>query len=61
MFKNFNPNEIFVPTLTLFLIALVATLLLALVNGVTADRIAASKAAAEAEARQSVFPDAKNF
>ena len=61
MSKKFNPKEILVPTLTLFLIALVATLLLALVNGVTADRIAASKAAAEAEARQTVFPDAKNF
>ena len=61
MSKKFNPKEILVPTLTLFLIALVAKLLLAMVNNVTADRIAASKAAAEAEARQSVFPDAKNF
>lgn len=61
MNKKFEPKEILVPTLTLFIIALVATLLLAMVNSVTADRIAAAKAAAEAEARQTVFPDAKNF
>lgn len=61
MNKKFSPKEVLVPTLTLFIIALVATLLLAMVNGVTADRIAAGKAAAEAEARQTVFPDAKNF
>lgn len=61
MSKKFTPKEILVPTITLFLIAMVATLLLAMVNGVTADRIAAGKAAAEAEARQTVFPDAKNF
>lgn len=61
MNKKFTPKEVLVPTLTLFLIALVATLLLAMVNSVTADRIAAAQAAAEAEARQTVFPDAKNF
>ena len=61
MSKKFSPKEILVPTITLFVIALMATLLLAMVNNVTADRIAAAQAAAEAEARQSVFPDAKNF
>lgn len=59
--KKFSAKEILVPTLTLFLIALVATFLLSLVNSVTADRIAAETAASEAEARQTVFPDAKNF
>ena len=58
MNKKFSPKEVLVPTLTLFIIALVATLLLAMVNSVTADRIAAAKAAAEAEARQTVFTDA---
>ena len=61
MSKKFSPKEILVPTFTLFLIALCATLLLSLVNNVTADRIAAATAASEAEARQTVFPEAKNF
>ena len=61
MNKKFTPKEILVPTITLFLIALMATLLLSLVNSVTADRIAAATAAAEAEARQTVFSDADNF
>ncbi len=61
MSKKFTPKEILVPTFTLFAIAMVATLLLSLVNGFTADRIAAQTAAAEAEARQTVFPKAENF
>lgn len=61
MSKKFSPKEILVPTLTLFVIAMAATLLLSLVNNVTADRIAAATAASEAEARQTVFPDATNF
>ena len=61
MSKKFSAKEILVPTLTLFLIALCATLFLALVNNMTADRIAAATAAAEAEARQSVFAEADNF
>ena len=48
MNKKFSPKEVLVPTLTLFIIALVATLLLAMVNSVTADRIAAAKAAGRA-------------
>lgn len=61
MSKKFSAKEILVPTVSLFIIALVATLLLSVVNNVTADRIAAATAASEAEARQSVFPDAANF
>lgn len=61
MNTKFSAKEILVPTVSLFIIALVATLLLSVVNGVTADRIAAATAAAEAEARQTVFPDAENF
>ncbi|MBO4382779.1 MAG: FMN-binding protein [Clostridia bacterium] len=61
MNKKFSPKDILVPTISLFVIAMCATFLLALVNNVTADRIAAATAAAEAEARQTVFPDAANF
>ena len=35
MNKKFSPKEVLVPTLTLFIIALVATLLLAMVNSVS--------------------------
>lgn len=59
--KKGNVKEILLPTLVLFLIALISTLLLGLVNNVTKDRIAAEQAASEAEARESVFTQAANF
>lgn len=59
--KKSNAKEILIPTLVLFLIALISTLLLGLVNNVTKDRIAAEQAASEAEARESVFTQAANF
>lgn len=61
MSKKITAKDILVPSGSLFIIALVATLLLALVNGLTADKIAAQTAAAEAEARQAVFAEADNF
>lgn len=61
MTKKFDKKEILIPTISLFIIALVATLLLSLVNGLTAGKIAEANAAAEAAARQTVFPEAKNF
>ena len=61
MAKKFSKKEILVPTISLFIIALVATLLLSVVNGLTAGKIAESNAAAEAAARQTVFPEAKKF
>lgn len=59
--KKSSAKEILIPTLVLFLIALISTLLLGLVNNVTKDRIAAEQAASEAEARESVFTQAANF
>ncbi len=56
-----NPKDIMVPAVSLFIISLVATLLLAVVNGITVDKIAAAAAAAEAEARQAVMADAADF
>lgn len=59
--KYSKKKEILIPTLSLFLIALISTFLLAIVNNLTADKIAAATAASEEEARQSVFADADNF
>lgn len=59
--KKGSAKEILVPTIVLFLIALISTLLLGLVNNVTKDRIAAEQAASDAEARESVFTQAANF
>ena len=61
MKQKFDKKEILVPTVSLFIIALVATLLLSIVNGLTAGKIAAAQAQAETEARQSVFPESKSF
>lgn len=59
--KKMNPKDILVPALALFLIALVATGLLAGVNMITVDKIAAQAAATAAADRQSVMEDATNF
>ena len=59
--KTSISKEILIPTLVLFLIALISTLLLGLVNNVTKDRIAAEQAATEAAARKSVFTQAADF
>lgn len=61
MNKKFSAKEVLIPTVSLFIIALVATLLLSVVNGLTAGKIAEANAAAEAAARQTVFPEAKKF
>ncbi len=49
------------PALCLFVIALAASLLLALVQGLTAERIHAQELEAEAAARFAVFPAAASF
>lgn len=54
-------KEILIPTLSLFLIALIATLLLALVNNLTAPKIAEANKASEEEARRTVFSSAATF
>lgn len=56
-----NPKDILVPAVSLFIICLVATLLLAVVNNVTVGKIAEQTAKAEAEARVAVLPEAKEF
>lgn len=56
-----NPKDILVPTISLFVICLVATLLLAVVNGITLDKIAEQTAKSEAEARVAVLQDATDF
>lgn len=56
-----NAKDILVPTISLLVICLVATALLALVNNVTKDKIAEQTAASEAAARVQVLPDAKEF
>ena len=56
-----NPKDILVPTVSLFVICLVATLLLALVNNVTKDKIAEQVALSEAAARKAVLTEAKDF
>lgn len=56
-----NAKDILTPTVSLFVICLVATLLLAVVNNVTATKIAEQTAKSEAEARVAVLPDAKDF
>lgn len=61
MKTKFNAKDILVPSVALFLIALVCTLLLAIVNNLTADKIAEQTAATEAAARTAVMADAVNF
>ncbi len=54
-------KQILIPTLVLFLVALIATLLLALVNNVTAEKIAEQQKISEEAARKTVFADAAEF
>ena len=57
--KNFK--MIFVPTIALFIICLVATTLLGLTNYVTAPKIAESASQAEVETRKKVLSNAEKF
>lgn len=54
-------KEILIPSITLFLICLVATLLLSMTNSVTKDKIAAVEKQQAEKARQLVLPDAVSF
>lgn len=56
-----NLKEYLVPTITLFVICLIATLLLGLTNQVTAPIIEQLATEAEIKSRQVVFADAKSF
>ena len=58
---KFNPKEILVPTVTLFLICVIITGLLSGTNLLTKDVIAAQEAAAEQASRSVVLPTAASF
>lgn len=59
--KKMNAKDILVPTISLFVICFVATILLAFVNGFTAPKIAAISAENAANSRKIVLPIAKDF
>ena len=54
-------KDILIPTLTLFIIALVTSALLVVTNGFTKDKIAALQEQSNREARQAVLPEADDF
>ena len=56
-----TPKAILIPTISLFLICLVVTALLAVTNSVTAEKIAANEAQSKQESMFSVLPDAVEF
>jgi len=59
--KKMNAKDILVPTVSLFIISLVATILLALVNGFTAPKIEALAGENAAASRKIVLPIASDF
>lgn len=56
-----QPKQIIGPTLRLFLIATATTILLALTNGITADKIVQNQVQADIQSRQEVLPQADAF
>ena len=56
-----SPKAILIPTVSLFLICLVVTAVLALTDHVTAEQIAANEAQSKQESMQNVCPDATQF
>lgn len=58
--KKINAKDIVRPAVALFVICLVASVLLALTNGVTADKIAQNLAETENNSRMVVMP-CENF
>lgn len=59
--KNIRLKEILIPTVSLFVICLCVTALLAVTNAVTKDAIAYQQELSAAESRQAVCPDAVDF
>lgn len=59
--KNIRLKEILIPTVSLFVICLCVTALLAVTNAVTKDAIAYQQERSAAESRQAVCPDAVDF
>lgn len=56
-----TPKSILIPTVSLFLICLVVTAVLALTNNVTAEKIAANEQASKEQSMQTVCPEAAKF
>lgn len=54
-------KAILIPTISLFIICLVSTILLGVVNGITEDKIAQNAVVTEAESQKKVMPSAKSF
>lgn len=59
--KNSRLKEILIPTVSLFVICLCVTALLAVTNAVTKDAIAYQQELSAAESRQAVCPEAVDF
>ncbi|MGN0569854.1 MAG: RnfABCDGE type electron transport complex subunit G [Candidatus Fimenecus sp.] len=59
--KKFNVKDILIPTVSLFLICAVVTLLLAVTNSVTAPKIAELQAETENKTKAEVLPCANEF
>ena len=61
MKRKISPKAILIPTVSLFIICLVVTALLAVTNSVTAEKIAQNEAQSKQESMLSVLPDAAEF
>ena len=61
MRRKISAKAILIPTISLFLICLVVTALLALTNNVTADKIGENEQASKEQSMQNVCPEAKSF
>lgn len=59
--KNIKAKDILVPAVALFVICLVASVLLAITNNVTADKIAQNLVETEKQSRMVVMPEAVSF
>ena len=54
-------KAILIPTISLFIICLVSTIFLGVVNEITEDKIAQNAVITEAESQKKVMPDADSF
>ncbi|MBR2714981.1 MAG: RnfABCDGE type electron transport complex subunit G [Ruminococcus sp.] len=59
--KKMNFKEIFIPTISLFIICLFITAALAVTNAVTSTKIAENEALSQQQSMKIVCPDAKSF
>lgn len=59
--RKMNFKDIFIPTISLFLICLVITAALSLTNSVTREQIAQNEAQSKTDSMKTVCPEATNF